>query len=62
MQAVSQHRKNIEVTEQTKHFINFWRVLLIALTIRINVYLVLSIADFCHQLEAVHNTTKLHLT
>ena len=35
MQAVRQHRKNIEVTEQTKHFINFWRVLLIALTIRV---------------------------
>ena len=35
MQAVRQHGKNIKVTKQTKHFMNFLRVLLIALTIRV---------------------------
>ena len=35
MQAVRQHRKNIEVTKQTKHFMIFLRVLLIALTVRV---------------------------
>ena len=57
MQNVSTE-KNIEVPKRFMAFLRtFMNVLSILVRIMYN-YMLLSIADICHQLKAIHNTTK----
>ena len=50
-------QKNIEVP---KNFMAFLRTLAIAFTIQVRIMsnLLLPSAEICHQLKAIHNTTK----